>query len=219
MYKVIDLKTWNKRKQFEWFNTFSNPCYGFNTDIDVTEVVNFSKKTKTSFFINFMFLVMKSFNSVEELRLRIVDNEIRLYEIINPTYIVMTDSGVFENCGCPMFDNYKEFYSACHKDVESAKKQEKVKDEYNDNNYNVYYITCVPWLSYTTMTHPLPDNNKESSSVPRICWGKFELKNNRYVLPFNLTVSHAFVDGYPLSKALNNLKQNSLNCLDFFEKK
>ena len=49
MYKVIDLKTWNKRKQFEWFNTFSNPCYGFNTDIDVTEVVNFSKKTKTYF--------------------------------------------------------------------------------------------------------------------------------------------------------------------------
>ena len=79
---------------------------------------------------------MKSFNSVEELRLRIVDNEIRLYDVINPTYIVMTDSGVFENCGCPMFENYKDFYSACHKDVESAKKQEKVKDEYNDNNYN-----------------------------------------------------------------------------------
>ena len=165
-----------------------------------------------------MFLVMKSFNSVEELRLRIVDNEIRLYDVINPTYIVMTDSGIFENCGCPMHEKYNEFYKDCHNDVEGAKKQKIVKDEYNGNDYNVYYITCVPWLSYTTMTHPLPDNNKESSSVPRICWGKFELKNNRYILPFNLTVSHAFVDGYPLSKALNNLKQNATNCFKFFKK-
>ena len=159
---------------------------------------------------------MKSFNPVEEMRLRIVDNEIRLYDVINPTYIVMTESGVFENCGCAMFDNYKDFYEACHKDVENAKKQRTIKNEYNDNNYNVYYITCIPRLSYTTMSHPLPDNNKESSSVPRICWGKFELKNERYLLPFNLTVSHAFVDGYPLSKALNALKDNSLNCVDYF---
>ena len=87
---------------------------------------------------------MKSFNPVEEMRLRIVDNEIRLYDVINPTYIVMTESGVFENCGCTMFDNYKDFYETCHKDVENAKKQRTIKNEYNDNNYNVYYITCVP---------------------------------------------------------------------------
>lgn len=217
MHKVINVENWAKRKNFEWFNTFSNPCYAIDTEIDVTEVVKFSKETKTSFFINFLYLVMKSLNAVEELRLRIVNNEVRLYDVIDPTYIVMTNTGIFENCGSKMYEDYKNFYQAAHEEVEKAKLQTSVKDEYNDSSYNVYYITCIPWLSYTTMSHPLPDNNKESSSVPRICWGKYELKNDRYVMPFNLNVSHALVDGYPLAKALNNLKDNSLNCLELFK--
>ncbi|MDE7095332.1 MAG: hypothetical protein K2O23_02485, partial [Anaeroplasmataceae bacterium] len=54
MYKIIDIKTWNRKKQFEWFNSFANPCYGITIDLDVTEIVTFSKKSKTSFFINFL---------------------------------------------------------------------------------------------------------------------------------------------------------------------
>lgn len=48
MYKVINVENWAKRKNFEWFNTFSNPCYAIDTEIDVTKVVKFSKETKTS---------------------------------------------------------------------------------------------------------------------------------------------------------------------------
>lgn len=57
MYKVIDIEKWNRKKQYLWFSTFSNPDYGFN--VDVTNIVNYSKETKTSFFINFLFIVMK----------------------------------------------------------------------------------------------------------------------------------------------------------------
>ena len=58
MYKVIDVNTWERKKQFTWFNSFTNPCYGFNVEIDVTEVLNYSHETKTSFFINYLFLMM-----------------------------------------------------------------------------------------------------------------------------------------------------------------
>ena len=49
MYKVIDIEKWSRKKQYLWFSTFSNPDYGFNIDVDVTNVVNYSKETKTSF--------------------------------------------------------------------------------------------------------------------------------------------------------------------------
>ncbi|MDE6661299.1 MAG: hypothetical protein K2J93_05710, partial [Anaeroplasmataceae bacterium] len=139
--------------------------------------------------------------------------------IIHPTYTVMTKASVFENCKNQMEDHYQHFYQNCHQTIEAVKNQTKVNDGYNDNeNYDVYYITCLPWLSYTAMTHPIPDNMKESCSVPRICFGKYtEQADGRYSLSFNLTVSHALVDGYPCSKALNQLKENCLHARDFLK--
>ena len=219
MYKIIDTNTWNRKKQFEWFNTFANPCYGITIDLDVTEIVLFSKETHTSFFINFLYIIMKSLNSIDELRLRYVDGEVRQYDLIHPTYTVMTNASVFENCKNQMKDNYHEFYENCHQTIEQTKCQITVNDGYNDNqNYDVYYITCLPWLSYTSMTHPIPENDKESCSVPRICFGKYTDQNGRFVLSFNLTVSHALVDGYPCSKALNQLKENCERARDFLNR-
>lgn len=212
MYKKIDIETWNRKKQFQWFNSFANPCYGVTIDVDVTEIVSFSKETKTSFFINFLYVIMITLNSVDELRLRYVEGEVRQYDMIHPTYTVMTKSSVFENCINQMENSYPIFYQNCHKTIEDAKNQFTVKEDYNDNqNFDVYYITCLPWLSYTAMTHPLPENNKESCSVPRICFGKYTDVGGKFTLSFNLTVSHALVDGHPLSRALNLLKENCLN--------
>lgn len=220
MYKVIDVKNWNRRSQYEWFSKFSNPCYSMNVDIDVTKVVEFSKKTKTSFFINFLFIIMKSLNNIEEMRLRIVDSEVRLYDIIDPTYTILMKDYNFENAGNKMFNNYADFYEDANEEITSIKKQSGKHIEYNnENNYAVYYITCVPWVNYTAMTHPVPANMIESLSVPRICFSKYSLKDGKYILSFNINVSHALVDGYPLSKAFNTLIENSLNPELLFNKK
>ena len=55
------------------------------------------------------------------------------------------------------------------------------------------------------MTHPIPDD-KASQCVPRICWGKYTENNGRYELTLNITVSHMFVDGYPLANVFNNIQ-------------
>ena len=56
------------------------------------------------------------------------------------------------------------------------------------------------------MTHPIPDD-KESLSVPRVCFGKFHLVDGKYKLMLNINVNHAFVDGYPLSQAFVNIQK------------
>ena len=128
MYKIIDINKWSRKKQYLWFSIFSNPDYGFNIDVDVTNIVNYSKETKTSFFINFLFIVMNALNNVEELRLRIVNNEVRLYDDINPTYTVLTKTNNFENCRSNMVYNYQEFYKINKKVIEIAKNEECVNN-------------------------------------------------------------------------------------------
>lgn len=212
MYKIVDMKKLGRKSVFDWFNSFSNPCYSINIKVDVTNVIKFSKETNTSFFINFLYLVTRALDTVDELRMRIVNNKIRLYDYINPGFTVLQDSGLFDNVTAPYYDDYHTFYDNTHKMIEVVKHKGPRKDTYNDlKTYQEYYMTCLPWLEYESMTHPIPDNDKESASTPRICWGKYYLDNDRYLLSFNLTVSHALVDGYASSKALNKVKEYSLN--------
>ncbi len=195
-------------KQYKWFRTFPNPCYGFNVKMDVTEVVNYSKRTGTSFFINTVYAITTGLSSVDELRIREVSDEIRLYEKINPTFTVMTKTGVFENTGFDMIDDYKGFYEKASSVVAEVKELEAVKDSFNDSpEYADYYMTCLPWLSIEGMTHPLIDGDYASLSCPRVCWDKYRMENERYVMTLNVTVNHCFVDGHALSRAFNNVQE------------
>lgn len=209
MYQIINKETMPKRKQYEWFRTFANPCYGINVKMDVTNLVAFTKQTKTSFFINALYLITKGLNTIDELRMREVRGEIRLYDVINPTFTVMTQIGVYENAGLKMIDDYQRFYQKASEVIEITKKQSGVKETFNSNNdFDDYYMTSVPWLSLESMIHPLPDHNIESSSCPRVAWDKYREENGRIVMLLNVTVNHCFVDGYPLSQAFMNVQSN-----------
>ena len=212
-YKVIDPKSWNRYSPYKWFSTFSNPTYGFNVKIDVSNVVLFSKKTKTSFFINFMYLVNLALNEIEPFRYRVVNGEIRLYEYIDPTWTVRIENiDTFDNARGKFFKEYKKYYEFNKDITENLKKNNTVKEGYNDGeDYSDYYITCIPWLSFLSMSHPIPNDDVSSYSVPRICWDKYECVDNKYYLTLNITVSHALVDGKSLSDAFNRIKEYSSN--------
>ena len=215
--KEINIDLWNRKKQFNWFNGFSNPCFSLNIKMDCTELVRFTKENKQSFFIDFMYLLMKAFNSVEEMRLRYIDGKVYLFDTINPAYTVMTKAGVFENVRHKMIEEHKEFYALARKSIDEAKELTKVSDEYNTLNYDEYYLTTAPWDDFVAMTHPIPDD-KNSLSVPRVCWGKYVEENEKYFVSLNVTVSHALVDGYPVSVALKRLRENVENCKNILEK-
>ena len=218
-YKVIKLEELPKIKQYKWFRQFSNPCYGFNVKMDVTNIVKYSKQTKTSFFINVLYLLTSALNQIDEMRIREVNGEIRIYDQINPTFTVMTKSGIYENAGFEMINDYNQFYLRASQVIESVKNQTKVKETYNDSTlYNDYYMTCIPWLSIEGMTHPLIDNDYASLSCPRICWDKYRQEGDKIVMTLNITVSHTFVDGYPLSKAFNLAQEYFTNLIGIDKK-
>lgn len=207
--KVIDINKWERKSIYEYFKTFSNPCYGFDVEMDITSLVNFTKNTNTSFFINILFLVYLGLEEIEEMRMRIINDEVIVYDSINPSYTVMTNLGTFENCGIKATHDYKTFYANVHENVENAKIKKHIKDSYNDSKLmDDYYITCVPWLSFTSMTHPLPDNDHSNASVPRICWGKYYKKDDKVKIMLNITANHMLVDGKAMSDAFNAIQNN-----------
>ena len=208
MYKVLKVDDLKNQSQYRWFKTFSNPCYGLNVKMDVTKVIEYCKKTNTSFFINVLYLITTALNSIDEFKIREVKDEIRLYDTINPTFTVMTDIQVYENAGFKMVDDYSSFYKIAKETIEKVKKVTSFKETYNDSTlFDDYYMTCAPWISMESMTHPLCEGNFESLTVPRISWDKYRNENDKMVMLLNITVSHCYIDGYILSKAFNLIQE------------
>ena len=122
----------------------------------------------------------------------------------------MTKSGDFTNVRFTNIKDFNKFYKTAKDVIGRAKEGNADNTSYNlENRHNEYYMTCVPWLNFEGMTHPVPDEI-ESQVVPRICWGKYVENNGRYELTLNINVSHIFVDGYPLSRAFENIQ----GCID-----
>ena len=206
--KEFDMENSNRYNTYEWFKTFSNSTYGVNVKLDVTKIVKLSKERQESFFINFLYVIMKGLNSTPELRMRLINDKPYIFDDINPAFTVMTKAGTFENVRFKNNHNYKDFYKIAKEVIEKSKNKDKIiKCDYNPTNeYNEFYITCTPWIDFVSLTHPIPDD-KSSQTVPRVCWGKYIENNGNFEMTLNITVSHIFVDGYPLSQTFIKIQE------------
>jgi chloramphenicol O-acetyltransferase type A len=75
--------------------------------------------------------------------------------------------------------------------IEKAKKSSGLEDD--PERDDLLYITSIPWVSFTGITHPI--NMKPVDSIPRISWGKFFEENGKMQLPLSVQAHHAIVDG------------------------
>ncbi len=211
MRQEIDMKTYPKRNQYLWFKNYPQSCYGFDVNLDVTELVRYTKERKESFFPYFFYAVLTGVNAIDEMRMRIVNGKPYLYDRIHPTFTVMTKEGVYQNCGFELPDTFPEFYDETRriiKDVKNLPVSEDLDRFPICQTPNVVFATCIPLLSFTAMTHPLPVGDQESLSIPRICWGKYHQEaDGSYHVMLNITVSHVFVDGFPLSHCFERIQE------------
>lgn len=196
-----------KRKQYEWFESFSNPCYSMDVPLDVTKIVRLAKEKDLSFFVIMLYVVTRTLNELDDMRMRYVNKKPVIYDVVNPSYTVMTKANTYDLVRHKYIEDFASFYQVAKEHIERAKNMEQVEpSEYNlPDRWNEFYITCVPWTAFSCVTQPIPDD-KSSSSIPRICWGKFLEKDNGYTLTLNLTVSHMFIEGFVLCSAFNNIQ-------------
>ena len=204
--KEIDIETWNRKTTYEWFNSFTDSTYSVTVKMDITKLVKITKETNSSFFANMLYVVVNGLNSIPEMRMRMYNGKPVIFDDINPAITVMTKDGIFTNARFWNNKDYKSFYKSCRECVDCAYNNE-YKSEYNpENTYNEYYITCLPWLNFESVTHPMP-NDKHSQCVPRVAWGKYYKVDDKYWISLNISVSHIFVDGYPLSCCFNKIQE------------
>ena len=215
--KVIDLATWKRKTPYECFSKYSNPVFSMTVRLDVTELVEFSKKTSTSFFANFLFVVSKCLNGIEDFRIRIKEGKVVVYDVITPSYVVMNDNGVIVTKQTEFSDDYKVFYERVKCDIEEAK-HNLTQTKFNNAGQNdLFYTSCIRWVDFTSISNPYHVPDAEQSSIPRLAWGKYVEENGRLKMSFDISAHHALMDGYEMSQGFVSI-QNALSDIENFLK-
>ncbi len=205
--KIIDIKNWKRRVPYENFIKYSNPVFSLSTRLDVTQLYNLCKRRNTSFFTDFLYIVMKSINETEEFRLRICRGKVVLYDKVKPSFIVLTDDGVIAPCRVDMKYDYRQFYAEARAQTELVKNGGNAYPFSADGDNDCCYISCMPWTDLTAINNPYNYSDADSTSIPRLAWSKCVDENGRKKMTMDIAAHHALIDGEPVCRAFNLIQK------------
>ena len=95
MYQLIDVPSWKRKEVYAFFTAFEEPYFGITADVDVTLAYRNAKERNVSFFVWYLHKVLLTINGIPELKLRIVENEVRLYDFIHASATVSREDQTF----------------------------------------------------------------------------------------------------------------------------
>ena len=206
-YKIIEKEKYYRKGVYRHFTKDCGCATSMTSRIDVTDLVDYSKKTETKFYINFLYLLSKALNSREDYRMGYLwqTDELICYDVINPTQYVFHEAT--ETC-TPVYteynENYEKFYDCALRDIEDAKKtREYMLDMANHPNW--FDASYISWLSYDSLNLEL--DNCHMFFAPIINWGKYREENSRLVMPVSVRLDHAIADGYLVANVFRLLEQ------------
>ena len=204
--KIIDIGTWKRRALFECFSGYNDPVFSFTVELDVTELVKVTKNSGTSFFANTLYIVTGALNKFEAFRTRISGDDVVVYDTVDPNYVVMNTDGVIVTQRTKWTGDYKTFHSSVRRDSESAKNDTE-RTEFNNTANDIYYVSCLPWINFTSMKNPYNTVNPSQTSIPRLTWGKYFEKDGGFKMSMDISVHHALMDGYDVAKAFAEIQR------------
>ena len=196
----VDLTVFSRKKMYDYFLEKDNPFFSLTIHLDITDFSEYQKKRTLPFFLSFTFLLQKAFNEIEELKYRICEEGLFLYDVIHPAFTVASKDDSFTFCDGVFNHDFDAFLKENNPRLEKAKQGE---DLIQDDRNRMFYISVLPWLSFTSVEHP---RNSKYDSVPIITIGKYFEENGKVKLPFALEVHHSLADGYHVGLLVQKLE-------------
>lgn len=202
--EYINLDTWKRKEHFNFFHRMDYPQFNICANIDATKFLNFVRMKKISFYYAMIYAATHTANEIADFRYRIRENQVVLHNILHPSFTDLSsdEDELFKFVTVEMkndlfeFVRYAEAVSKSQRDYFGPPELSKRDD--------LIYITCIPWISFTHLSHTISLNKNDS--VPRISWGKYFSENNKVLLPFSVQVNHALIDGIHIGRYFSALQ-------------
>lgn len=206
----IDVQTWSRRDHFNLYSKMDYPHFSMCANVDITTFYRVVKECGLSFTVALVYVISRASNAIPEFRYRIRPGEVIEHKIVHPSITVLVDEDLFSFCTFDYCEDYSDFELQVTEKIAYIKEHPTLKDESGRDDY--LYMTAIPWVSFTSFSHPL--HLHPIDSIPRYAWGRFFEEGDIVKMPLNVQAHHALMDGLHMGKFYTKL-QEYLNQPDF----
>lgn len=200
--RYIDMQTWSRRNHFRVFSTFNHPHFSMCVNVDVTAFYPFVKRKGYSLTVSMVYVISRASNAIPEFRHRIRGDQVVEHEIVSPSFSILTDIDLFSFCAVEYAEDFSEFARRAEKNIADVKAHPTL--EANPEKDEMLYMTSIPWVSFTSFTHPMQFH--PADSIPRFAWGKYFQEGDTRKMPLSVQGHHAVMDGIHMGRYFETLQ-------------
>ncbi|MFY9853979.1 MAG: CatA-like O-acetyltransferase [Terracidiphilus sp.] len=201
----INPHTWERAATFDFFRAFTEPFHGVCLRVDCTATHRYAKDHGLSVFLSLVHRALAAVQQTENLRTRIIDGEVWLYQHIHGSSVVARSNGTFGFA-------YYSFHPGLDAFVQHAVPEMERVRQRNDLELNpaqnLIHFSVLPWFDFSSISHAR--NFVHDDSVPRITFGKITEAEGRRTMPVSIHAHHALADGLHVAQFVEHF-QNFLN--------
>ncbi|PWN71637.1 chloramphenicol acetyltransferase [Chryseobacterium phosphatilyticum] len=203
--KIVDIGQWNRKEHFEFFSKMASPYLGFTTEVDCTKAYQTAKEQGYSFFAYYYHKSMVAVNTVDELKLRIIDGQVVLFDTVHAGSTIGRPDGTFGFSFTHFSKDFEVFNAELQKEIKEVHATSGLRLSNERLGKDHIRHTTIPWNSFSAILHPTDFNNGES--VPKISFGKFNIREGKKYLPVSIEAHHGLADGIHLAKYLEEFQK------------
>lgn len=189
--RTIDLQNWPRRKHFEVYRAFDYPHFNLCANVEITRLLPLIKERGLSHTVVIVYLLARAANTLPEFRLRIRGEAVVEHEMVHPSPTILAQEDLFSFCTMPYDADFDTFQQNALAAIQRVKSDPTLEDEPGQDD--LLFMTGIPWVSFTSMMHPI--HMHPADSVPRLAWGKFFSEGGQVKMPLAVQVNHALMDG------------------------
>lgn len=212
----IDMKTWNRKEHYEHFTTLAACSFNVTENIDITDLIVFSKIMKIDFYPIYLYLVSQSVNEIKELRMALLDESLGYFSVSNPSYTIFNKKEkTFYNLVTEYNFEFDIFLKTYNQDNRLYKNCIGLSPQ-NNSDQNIINISSLPWVNFSAFDINLKNDNYLQ---PIITNGKYVREKDKITMPLSIRVNHSITDGYHVGLFFERFKESMKELIKKFNTK
>lgn len=192
MEHLVDLTTWPRAAQFQFYRTYDRPHFAVTSRVDVTDMMERLKPAGVSPYRASLYAIGAGLHAVPELLMRFRDDTVVRHDAVELSMTVPTVAGSFTFAYVPFVSDFAAFDATARALIETAANGGDLAANKVGERDDLAYLSCMPWLDYTSLNNAMPGPH---DCIPRVGWGKIMQTGRRWSMPMTLEVHHALADG------------------------
>jgi chloramphenicol O-acetyltransferase type A len=203
MKRKIDIDSWERKELFLFFRDFEEPYYGITADLECTGAYRYARSNGISFFLYYLYLVLKAVNATDAFKYRIEGEDLYHYEVIDGSATVDRPDGTFGFSFMPYTERLETFLDQAAREMERVRSERRLIS--NEFGQNIIHFSALPWIRFSSVSHPRHFGNRDS--IPKITVGKYYQEGDGMFMPVSVHVHHALADGLHVGQFLQILQR------------